>query len=214
MVPSCWFGVWWLLQAQLSALQGWWSHLQSCQAGPQQLPELPSSSWEHLFFQPAGFGSWSCPEEPRFPPGQDASTLQEAEDLFLLGCSVCLGVHGGPGDGSRVGRMLTLSDTKPFPRQQRLPSDVWMCSQSLHPSSAQHFHDLGPGEPGNLPNLDHLSSHFIPGCSGSMVSSDLLAEAMGGSMDLGWHVGLGIVLALLLQGGTGSRRTPSSSSSL
>lgn len=140
--------------------------------------------------------------------------MQGAEQLFLLGCSVCLAVHGGPGDGSRVGKMLTLLDTKPFPRQQRLPSGVWMGSQSLHLSSAQHFHDLGTGEPGSLPNLDHLSSHFIPGCSGSMVSSDLLAEAMGSSMDLGWHMGFVIVIALLLQGVTGSRRTPSSSSSL
>lgn len=47
-----------------------------------------------------------------------------------------------------------------------------------------------------------------------MVNSDLLAEAMGSSMDLGWHMGFVIVIALLLQGVTGSRRTPSSSSSL
>lgn len=48
---------------------------------------------------------------------QDASTLQGAEHLFLLGCSLCLGVHGDPGDGRRVGKMLTLSGAKPFPHQ-------------------------------------------------------------------------------------------------
>lgn len=106
--------------------------------------------------------------------------------------------------------MLTLLNAKPFPPQQHVPSDV-------QPVTASEFstalHDLGTGEPGNLPNLDHLSSHFIPGCSRSVVSPDLLAEAMGGSMDLGWHMGLVIVIALPLQGVTGSRRTPSSSSS-
>lgn len=106
-------------------------------------------------------------------------------------------------------------DTKPFPRQQHMPSDVWVCSQSLYPSSPQHFHNPGTGEPGNLPamtRLDHFSDQFIPGCSRSVVSSDLLAEAMGGSMNFGWPVGL-IVIALPLQDVTASR-TPSSSSSL
>lgn len=157
----------------------------------------------------AALGSRSCPEEPR----QDASTLQGAEHLFLLGCSVCLRVHGSPGDESRAGKRLNMLDTKPFPHQQHMPSDVWMCSQSLYLSSAQHFPNLGTGEPGSLPaiiHLDHFSNHFISGCSGSVVSSDLLAEAMGGSMDLGWHVGL-TVIALPLQDVTASRK-PSSSS--
>lgn len=34
--------------------------------------------------------------------------LAGAEHLFLLGCSVCLSVHGSPGDGSRVGKRLNL----------------------------------------------------------------------------------------------------------
>lgn len=144
------------------------------------------SNWQDLAAGPAQ-------RSPAFPQA-GCQHLAGGRAPVQLGCCVCLDVRGGPGDGSRVGKMLTLLDTKPFPRQQRLPSDVWMCSQSLHPSSARHFHDLGTGEPGNLPNLDHLSSHFIPGCSGSMVSSDALAEAVGGSMDLGWHMGLVIVL--------------------
>lgn len=165
---------------------------------------LLGHSWQHFAAGPAQRSS-ACPQ-----PGYQH--LAGSEQLFLLGCSVCLSVHRSPGDGSRLGKRLNLSDTKPFPHQQHMPSDGWMCSQSLYPSSPQHFHNLGTGEPGNLPamtHLDHFSNHFISGCSGSVVSSDL-AEAMGGSMDLGWHVGL-IVIALPLQDVTASRRIPSSS---
>lgn len=36
--------------AALRGPQSSWSHLQSCQAGPQQCPELSSSSWEQNLF--------------------------------------------------------------------------------------------------------------------------------------------------------------------
>lgn len=59
-----------------------------------------------------------------------------------------------------------------------------------------------------MSHLDHLSRPFIPACSGSVVSSDLLAEAVGGSVDLGWHVGLVIVTALPLQGSLALEHPP------
>lgn len=70
-----------------------------------------------------------------------------------------------------------------------------------------------PGDPGDLPG-------DLPGSPLaallSVVSSDLLAEAVGGSKDLGWHMGLVIVIALhcRMSLALGEPSSSSSSSSL
>lgn len=95
---------------------------------------------------------------------QDGSTLQGAEQLFCWDalcawvCMEALQVAAGEEGCSSCG-IQSLS----------LVSSALRCVhvQPLHPSSPQHLHDLGTGEPGDLPavtHLDHLSSHFIPGC--------------------------------------------------
>lgn len=133
----------------------------------------------------AALGSRSCPEELRLSPARIPAPCRGRAPVPAG--MLCVPQCAWKSWRWEQGRKEAQPDTKPFPRQQHVPSDVWMCSQSLYPSSPQHFHNLGTGEPGNLPAMTHLDhfNHFISGCSGSVVSSDLLAEAMGGSMDLG-----------------------------
>lgn len=234
-VLPCWFWVWWLVQAQLS--EPW-----SCQAGPQHLPEFPSSSWEQhlcsshhtlsrtrchrttvgvrLLSSLCGLAVAKCPAwhlpghsqqhlavgpAQRSPPCPQSRAPVPAGMLCVPGCAWrSWRWEQGREDAQPVGyEAFSLVSSSALRAVDVQPS--------LDPSSAQPCHALGTAEPGSLPAmpyLDHLSNHFIPGCSGSVVSSDLLAEAV----DLGWHMGF-VVVALPLQDVTGFRR-PSSSSSL
>lgn len=77
----------------------------------------------------------------------------------LLGCSVCLGVHGGPGGGSRAGKVLILLDTKPFPGQQC--PQVCACAATVSElTTALPW----SGEPGHLPAVAHLDHPWLLCC--------------------------------------------------
>lgn len=94
-------------------------------------------------------------------PSQDASAVQRAEHVRgcsppAMLCNPCLGVHGSPGDRSRVGKMLNHSDTKAF------PSSAGTCPRrcfdvqplALIRAHRSTFRNLSVGGPWSLPSHD------------------------------------------------------------
>lgn len=189
---------------------------QSCQAGPQQLPELPSSSWEQNLSFPAGPSAghgvtgarwesgfvqlvWPCygqvssltphsriwqlvlPRGAPLSPGRVAAPCR--------GHSSCsAGMLCVPGCAWRSWRWEQGREGAPPVGYKAFPSQV--CAWA---ATASQLTTALPGDPGDPPG-DPPGSPLAALLS--VVSSDLLAEAVGGRKDLGWHMGLVIVIAL------------------
>lgn len=144
---------------------------QSCQAGPRQLPESPSSSWEQNLFFPAapsaGHGvtgppweSGSCPAcvALLWPSVQLGTSQQDwAADPAQRspGCPQAGWQHlAGDTAAALLGCSVCMEVLEVGAGQERcsscwtqslsLASSALRCvhGQPLHPSSPQHFHDL------------------------------------------------------------------------